>query len=128
METSLELQHAFDRTLFSPLQVAVPNVGPGDQVILVGSNPLIGAWDPDGGILLSCSAALGAGIFSETLSMPMEVNSLEYKYVIKHLGGGRTWEERIQNRRLILGDTMKGRELEVQDGEFDRKQGASRLV
>lgn len=68
----------------------------GDEVILVGSGPELGNWDPASGIPTDPD---GTG-FVVSASLPAG-HVLEYKFVVRRADGEITWEDR-PNRYLLV--------------------------
>src|SRR5690606_29458073 len=71
--------------------------GWGDQIVLVGNRPELGAWDPTRGIPLSGNRYPR---WSVSLALP-PASRVEYKYVRRQTNGATRWEEGT-NRSLQL--------------------------
>jgi glucoamylase len=88
--------------------VNTPTV-PGQNVYLVGNNPVLGAWVPQSGIKMSSS---GQPVWSTTLSLPSS-SSFDYKYVKVDASGNVVWES-ADNRHLA---TLESGKLTQNDGQ-----------
>jgi predicted nucleic acid-binding Zn-ribbon protein len=105
-------------------KLMVPHAGPADEVFIVGNNAIIGSWLPDKGVRLEASLANDPGLYTLDLILPLDVSALEYKYVLRKAGGtAYRWEEKLSNRRLVVGESASGMYLEVLEGEFDVSTG-----
>jgi len=77
----------------------------GEEIRVVGSNALLGQWDPQRSIALSPDANSYAYWSTQQViwlhNHDTEVAEIEYKYIRdrRKLGGGTVWEEDIPNRR-----------------------------
>lgn len=71
----------------------------GDSLLVVGSSPALGSWEPENGLRMSTSASL----YPVWRCDPLLLNEdgLEFKFVIRRSDGSFEWEER-GNRRLAL--------------------------
>ena len=105
-------------------KLMVPHAGPADEVFIVGNNAIIGSWLPEKGVRLEASLGNEPGLYTLDLALPLDVSALEYKYVLRKAGGtAYRWEEKLSNRRLVVGESASGMYLEVLEGEFDVSTG-----
>jgi len=91
----------------------------GESVCVVGSHPSIGAWNPEGGVVLKTTDEIFPSWIT-TKPVPVETFArVEYKYLIRTQDGQvRCWETYTGNREFVT----TGAEMTVEDDEGHYRQ------
>ncbi|MDG4763559.1 carbohydrate-binding module family 20 domain-containing protein [Solwaraspora sp. WMMD406] len=71
----------------------------GQQVLVVGSSPALGAWDPAGAVAL---AATEYPVWTGTVSLPAG-EAFEYKFIKRAPNGTVTWESGVNRSHTPVG-------------------------
>ena len=72
--------------------VATYDTTAGQNLLVVGSIPELGSWDPSSAILLSSADSSASwATFKGSVDIPAGT-SFEYKYLLQDTDGGETWE------------------------------------
>ena len=85
----------------------------GDRVIVTGSIPALGNWDPRQGVEMKTAAA-DYPVWHAAVEAPTGASAVEYKYVIIR-DSACIWESEIANRMF----TAEGAVLHLDDGHFN---------
>ena len=79
---------------------AYASVDPGEKLVVVGSDPALGAWDPAKGLVLSSASY---PVWRGAATIPAGT-ALEYKYAKLSASGGVVWESRSNRTATVPAD------------------------
>ena len=89
------------------------NTNFGEEVVLCGSLPALGSWNPAEGLRMATNKDLYPDWIAKIRLPKVGGESFKYKYVIKSAAGRWLWEEGIPDRLVTFRDDQV---ISVADG------------
>lgn len=96
----------------------------GEELFIAGDNPVLGNWDPNKSVLLSCNqdtSGPNQEVWAGTVVVPTGTR-LAFKFIKKKRDGYSAWENFDSNREVIVGDFS---ETVFDAGKWNEKTSAS---